>query len=75
MSGFAFCRPCHRPVALRPDLVADIERLSRDRTWSVRLIACDFPDRVTGLHPAGVAPPARLGSAMAEQLWSDMFDT
>ncbi len=37
--------PRRRPTTLHPDLVAEIERLRRDKKWSARLIAAELTDR------------------------------
>ena len=37
--------PRRCPTALHPDLVAEIERLRRDKKWSARLIAVELTDR------------------------------
>jgi transposase InsO family protein len=37
--------PHHRPTALHPDLVAEIERLRRQRKWSARRIAIELTDQ------------------------------
>ncbi len=58
--------PRRQPTTLHPDLVAEIERLRRDKKWSARLIAAraDRPG-ASGLHRDGgpVAGPARAEPA------------
>ena len=37
--------PHRQPTSLHPDLVADIERLRREKKWSARLIAVELSDQ------------------------------
>ena len=46
--------PHHRPTQLPPDLVAQIERLRRDKKWSARLIAAELTEQGHPVSPATV---------------------
>jgi transposase InsO family protein len=46
--------PHRRPTQLDPDLVAQIERLRRDKKWSARLIAVELTEQGHSVSPATV---------------------